>query len=51
MPNVDLNALRSRLKSRSKVAVNRDGTLDTRDPQNDGSKQGPTTLQPTSFYE
>jgi len=49
----DLNRLRSKLKNEQKVGVDRNGTLSTSDPGNDGSRpsaNGNTTVEPKRFF-
>ncbi len=51
--SVDLNRLKEKLKSQKNVSVDRNGTLDERDPVNDGSRSEPrgrTTLEPKRFF-
>lgn len=51
--SVDLNRIASKLKSRRRMGVTRDGELTEENPSNDGSredKQGHTTLTPQRFY-
>lgn len=52
--SVDLNSIASKLKSRRRMGVTRDGELTEDNPGNDGSKvdkQGHTTLTPQRFYQ
>lgn len=48
---MDVNRLKSKLQQQKRVGVNRNGTISTSDPGNDGSYEGnATTLKPKAFY-
>ena len=49
---MNIEKLKSKLKAQRNIGVNRNGTLTTQDPRNDGSQErkGTTTLKPKAFY-